>query len=453
MAINTVNSQIIKRLLGGRNNRPLKSILRKLEEPDLAQLFSILNDRETRYFVEALMAVDKAAGTLRQLPPPQVQDILKLLEPQKIGTLLSYCPEDDGTHLLEILAETDRDHLMTFVDPARARRLKQLLSFPVGTAGRDMVTQIFSLPMEMTTENAISQIRARSQEESIYYIYCVDRENRLVGVTSLRQLVRAPEGTSLEAIMKREMITIGPSTSSQIVAELVAKYDFIAIPVVSPQMELLGLITVDDVLDIVQEQATADIYAAAGLTTDDRVYSSPLLSIKNRLPWNLINLGTAVLASTVVSRFEQTLSQLIVLATLNNIVAGMGGNAAIQAMTVMTRGLATGDFKFTTFRKALFKELKVGLTIGIVMGCASSLAIYFWHKNWVVSIVLALSLLMNSFLAAVVGSFVPITLKRFGYDPASGSGVIVTALTDCFGFFFFLGIATFALRHFGVGAV
>ncbi|MBX9769317.1 MAG: magnesium transporter, partial [Bdellovibrionales bacterium] len=404
MAINSVNSQIIKRLLGGRNNRPLKSILRKLEEADLAQLFPILNDRETRYFVEALMAVDKAAGTLRQLPPPQIQDILRLLEPQKIGALLSYCPEDDGTHILEILGETERDHLMTFVDPARARRLKQLLSFPVGTAGRDMVTQIFSLPMEMTAENAIVQIRSRSHEESIYYIYCVDLENRLVGVTSLRALVTAPEGTTLESLMKRDLITIGPNTSSQVVAELVAKYDFIAIPVVSAQMELLGLITVDDVLDIVQEQATADIYAAAGLTTDDRVYSSPLLSIKNRLPWNLINLGTAVLASTVVSRFEATLSQLIVLATLNNIVAGMGGNAAIQAMTVMTRGLATGDFKFTTFRKAFFKELRVGLVIGTIMGITSAAVIYVWHKNIAVSAVLGLSLLLNSFLAAVVGS-------------------------------------------------
>ena len=239
-----------------------------------------------------------------------------------------------------------------------------------------------------------------------------------------------------------------PSFSSQKVAQLVSHYDFVALPVIESNGKLIGLITVDDVLDIIQEQATADAYASAGLQEGDRICSSPLFSFKNRLPWMFINLFLAALVSFVVAQFEKTMSELIILATLNNIVAGVGGNTAIQSLTVMTRGLAVGDLQFTTISKAWLKEVIVGLSLGLIIGISSGFLVYFWKNNLIVSIVISIAMIINSLVAASFGTLVPILLKRLNWDPTSGSGVIVTTITDVFGFFSFLGIATLALKAF-----
>ncbi len=448
MNLNATNIAIIKRLLGGRNSRSLKAILLKIEAADLSKLFSLLNDREIRLFVDALMAVDKASDALKELPPPNLIEIFKKIDTQKLVTLLTYSPEDDSSYFLSLLDEEEAIQILNLIEPTLRKRLNQLLSYPEDSAGRDMSTQVFTLSSSLRAQDAIEEVRNRTQEESVYYIYCTDESGRLVGVISLRALVTAPAETPLSEIMKKEVVTVKPTTNSQKVAELVSHYDFVAIPVVSETSELLGIITVDDVLDIIQEQATADIYATAGLQEDDRVYTKPKHSIKNRLPWMLLNLMLAILVSGVVALFEETMSQLIILATLNNIVAGIGGNTAIQTLTVVTRGLATGDFNFISYYKAIFKEVRVGLTLGIATGTCAGILVYLWKGSAVVGAVICVSMILNSLVASSMGAIIPILLKRFNRDPAAGSGVLVTTLTDSFGFFSFLGIATLALKYF-----
>ena len=229
---------------------------------------------------------------------------------------------------------------------------------------------------------------------------------------------------------------------------MVSHYDFIALPVVDESHKLLGLIAVDDVIDIIQEQATADIYASAGLTEDDRVFSTLGFKIKNRLPWMFLNLILAAVASSVVSLFEQTMQELIILASLKNIVAGMGGNTAIQTLTVVTRGLATGDFNFITYFKVVIKETFSGVIIGVVMGIMAGTLVFFWKSNIMVAGVICMSMALNSLVASSFGALVPITLYKLKWDPATGSGVIVTMITDIFSFFSFLGIATLGLKYF-----
>jgi magnesium transporter len=451
MNLNTTNISIVKRLLGGRNSRPLKSILNKIEAADLSKLFSYLNDRETRLFIDALMSVDKASDALKELPPPQLREILVKLDTQKLVTLLTYGPEDDSAYFLTLIEpEEERAQILKLIEPVLRNRLSQLLSYPRGSAGRNMTTQVFSLPAHLAVQEAIEEVRKRSHEESVYYIYCTDEANRLVGVVSLRELVTAPAQKPIQELMKADLVTVRADTDSQKVAELVSHYDFVALPVVDETKRLIGLITVDDVLDIIQDQATADIYATAGLQKDDRVYTKPFQSFKNRLPWMLLNLMLAIFISSVVSLFEETMSSLIILASLNNIVAGIGGNTAIQTLTVVTRGLATGDFNFISYFKAVIKEIKVGLSLGLVTGICAGFVVYLWKGNSTVGIVIGIAMVLNSLVASGMGAVIPILLKRMKWDPASGSGVLVTALTDSFGFFSFLGIATLAMKYFSL---
>jgi magnesium transporter len=447
MQLNSANTNIIRRLLSAQNNRPLRTILMKIQAADLANLYASLNRRETRLYTEALMAVDKAADALRELPPPQALDVLSTLDRPKLLALLTYTPEDDSVYLLSLYDEAERQVLLECLEAPRRKRLLQLMSYPVDSAGRDMDTNIQTFSAELTAQEAIEIIREKSKDVSIHYIYCVDENNRLVGMTSLRALVTSPGPTQLSQFMKRDVISVRPETPETEVARLVGRYDFVALPVVSDTGEVLGAINVDDVLDIMQSEATREIYAQAGLQKDDRVYSPVISSVKRRLPWIFVNLGTAVLASTVVANFEDTLSHMIVLASLNNIVSGMGGNAAVQTLTIVTRGLSTGDFNFISIARAALKEMSVGLIIGTLAGLLTGVAVYLWKGEAWVGAVLCIAMILNFLVATTMGALVPVLLRKFKYDPASGSGVLVTAMTDSCGFLFFLGIASLYLKY------
>ncbi len=448
MTLNPTNIFIVRRLLGGRRNRPLRAILGRIPPADLATLFIVLSTREKRQLIDALMAIDKATDTLVELPAPQLSEFLVALETNKLFSLLTYSPEDHAAYMLSALPDEKRATILSQLDPQREKRLMQLLSYPENSAGRMMDTHVFTLPLNLTSQQAIDYLRQKAPEQSLYYVYCVDEQNRLHGVLSLRALTTAPAETALVELARTDVVTVKPDMPNSEVAKLVSHYDLIAIPVIDDEKKLLGLITVDDVLDLIQEQATAQAYASAGLQEDDRVYSTASRSARFRLPWMIANLGTAVLASSVVGMFEKTMNELIVLAVLNNIVAGMGGNTAIQTLTVITRGFATDDFKFISYRKAVIKEILVGLSIGSVTGVVSGVFVYFWKHSAMVGAVICCALVINSLIATTFGALIPIALKELKWDPAVGSGVIVTTLTDCAGFFSFLGIATLALKYF-----
>lgn len=449
MKLNSTNISIIRRLLIGRKSRPLLSILGRLESADLATLFGQLDFRESRFLIDALLSIDKASETLVLLPEQRLEKLLSRLDPQSLRSILTYSSDEDAAFFLSLMELGERELLIAQLEGPKRTRVQLFLDYPEDSAGRSMQTKIFSIPLDKTASEGIEQLRSAAQEESIYYIYCVNEDKQLVGVASLRSLATAPASTPVENLMKREVITVTPQTPASEVARIVSHYDFIAVPVVDETQELLGIVTVDDVVDIIQEEATANIYAQAGLQEDDRVYTPATMSIKNRMPWMLLNLILAGLASSVISLFETTMSQLIILASLKNIVAGIGGNTAIQTLTVVTRGLATGDFNFISQAKVVLKECTVGMTIGLATGLCAGVMTYFWKGSFLVSVVIVISLLLNSLVAALMGALVPIGLKKLNFDPAVGSGVLVTMMTDIFGFFCFLGTATLGLRIVG----
>ncbi|NQY99493.1 MAG: magnesium transporter [Bdellovibrionales bacterium] len=449
MKLNPSNTSIIKRLLVGRKSRPLLSLLSRLEPADLASLFSSLDQRESKALIDALLAIDKVSETLILLPEQRLEKLLTSLSMNHLQSIVAYSSDEDAAHFLSLLDLGERNELLAQLEAPKRARVQLFLDYPEDSAGRIMETQIFSLNVNLTAAQGLDELRSAAQKESIYYIYCTNDDDQLVGVVSLRGLATAPSTQPIAELIKRDIVSVTPQTPADHVARLVSHYDFIAVPVVGENNRLLGIVTVDDVLDIIQQEATADIYARAGLQEDDRVYTPALMSIRNRIPWMILNLGLAAIASSVISLFEETMSQLIILASLKNIVAGMGGNTAIQTLTVVTRGLATGDFRFVSTSKVIIKECLVGMSIGLTTGICAGLLTYFWKGSMLVSLVIVISLFLNSLVASLAGAVVPVILRKFQWDPAVGSGVLVTMITDIFGFCSFLGIATFGLYLIG----
>ncbi len=454
MHLNKAQISIIQRLLNKRHQRSqklLQSVLSKIQPADISELFETLSDQNHKKFlIETLIDMGKASAVLKSLHHIQTKKIISLIDSSQKKALISDSLPDEAADFLSLMNENDAEHLLESLPASFKSRIEQILSYPEGTAGREMTTKVFTLPAELSAQKAINEVRKRFYEESIYYIFCVDSENQLVGVTSLRALVTAPEQTPLKDIMKQDVVSVRPEASSQKVAELVNHYGFIAIPIVSQTQQLLGIITIDHVIDIIKEQTTASAYATAGLQVNDRVYTDTRISIKNRIPWIFLNLILAICVSGIVSLFEETMSQLIILATLLNVVAGLSGNTAIQTLTVVTRGLAMGDFQLISYAKAILKEIKVGLVIGLVIGICTGVLVYLWKAHLIVSCVIFISVILNTLVAAIIGAFIPIILKKQNWDPALGSGVLVTIATDAFSIFSFLGIASLTMRYFDV---
>lgn len=450
MTLSPTHLSILKRLLSGGNSRPLRTWLSKLTPSDIGLTLTELDARETRRLFDQLIISQRASSVLDTLPPESLKETLSCLEPKQILEIVKSSSADEAAYFYRHLGAAEQTQVLSELPSDKQEQLKLFLSYPEGSSGRLMKTRPFSVHSKLTASEAIQALRDRAKTESIYYIYCVDQEERLLGVASLRQMVAADPSTLLEVIMDTRIISVHPDTPAQQASQLVSHYDFIAIPVVDPITGvLLGIVTVDDVLDYYEDRVTAEIYASRGLREGDRVYSTAWHSFQLRLPWMVLNLGLAAMVSSMISLFEETMSQMIILATLNNIVAGIGGNTAIQSLTVVTRGLATQDFEYIKVIKAFFKELRVGLALGVVMGLLTGILVFIWKQNALVASVIAISILMNLCMAAFLGTLAPLVLKRFGKDPAVGSGVLVTMFCDLFGFFTFLGTATLALKYFG----
>lgn len=455
MKLNATNTSILRRLLNGRNSRPLRSMLERLEQPaQLASLFSQLTKSERMHIIDALISIQKTGPILVQIPEQHLSQILSEISASKVTTILRQSSNDEGAYILQHIPVENHENYLKDLPENKSEELKRYLNYPENSAGRLMSSHYFSIPSHLNAQQGIDYLRDRSKEESLYYIYCLDEKFQLQGVVSLRQLVTAHTETQLFELAKKDVISVTPQTPASEVAKLVRLYDFLAIPVVDEKKKMLGLVTVDDVLDLVQEEATASIYASAGLQESDRVYSPALEKIKNRTPWMVLNLILAAAASAVVFQFEDLLEQLVILAIVKNIVTSSGGNTAIQTLTVITRGIATDDFQFIGIGKAFAREVIVGTIIGLFTGLLAGITTYYFDydakHSLMVATVMLLSMVLTSILASIIGAGVPLALKKLGRDPAVGSGVIVTVIIDIFGFFSFLGLASLGLKYWPV---
>jgi magnesium transporter len=298
----------------------------------------------------------------------------------------------------------------------------------------------------MTVGEAITELQTNRDVEMVFYLYVVDERHHLVGVTSLRRLLLVSPETPLKRIMTADLITARVDMDQEEVARQVASYNLLAIPVVDEENKLVGVITVDDVIDVIKDEATEDIYRLAGVSTDERVFTPASESLRKRFPWLLVNLVTAFIAAGVVGIFQHTISAWVALAVFMPIVPGMGGNAATQTLTVIVRGLALGELTWANSRKALFKEILVGVGNGIATGIVAALAAWALIGQPSVGVLLFLAMIINLFVAGAAGTLIPLGLKALKVDPALASTVFITTFTDVCGFAAFLGLATMYLR-------
>jgi magnesium transporter len=439
----------VKRLLRIGATANLLNILQKQHPADLAQIFSELpnRDREAAFSLLAERNGRLAMEAVSELGPEAGAALLATRSAEEIAKLAQEIPSDDAAALIDYLPEELSSAVLDLMRPKESGVVENLLEYDEQTAGRIMNPHVFALNEDMTVGEAITELQSNRDVEMVFYLYVVDERNHLVGVVSLRRLLLVSPETPLKRIMTTDLISARVDMDQEEVARQVAAYNLLAIPVVDEENKLVGIITVDDVIDVIKDEATEDIYRLAGVAGDDRAFTPAVESFRKRLPWLGINLLTAFLASAVVLSFEGTIAVLPVLAAFMPIVAGMGGNAGTQTLTVIVRGIALGELTWSNARKALLKEVAVGLGNGLVLGLAAAAVVSVMQGSPVLGAVLGLAMVVNMFVAAAAGTLVPLGLRAANVDPALASSVFITTMTDMFGFFSFLGLATLFTQY------
>ncbi len=426
--------------LGARDE--VARLLDRMHPADVAQTLTALPPPERRAFTDLLLAHLRAGEFVAALPAPIVQEALGQVGDDRVAALVSRQAPDEAADLLGLLSEDRADAVLRLLDETTAANLDRLMTYGRTTAGGMMTTRFVALEGHTRVSEAIARIRSESEAEMVFYLYVVDEGGRLEGVVSLRQLVIARPDQELRSIMNTKVLRVRVDHPRAEVAEVISTYNLLAVPVVDNTNTLAGIVTVDDAIDAITDETTRELYHMAGLNTEDRVGSPVWDSVRRRLPWMVINLGTALLASSVVGLFETSIAQVVALATFMPIVAGMGGNGATQALTVMIRGIALREIDFSSARRAILKEVAVGVTIGVAAGVLMAVVASLWKGNPMLGLVIGMAMVLNLFVAGLAGATIPLLFKWLGLDPAIGSGVIVTTFTDCLGFLSFLGLAT-----------
>jgi magnesium transporter len=440
----------VKRLMRMGATANLVNLLQKQHPADLAQLFSELpeKERQSAFSVLAERNSRLAMEGLSELGPEAGAALLAERSAEEIGKLLQDLPSDDAAALIDYLPEDLSAAVLELVQKRpTGGDVGELLEYEERTAGRIMNPKAFALAEDMTAGESIIALQGSRDVEVVFYLYVIDIRRHLVGVVSLRRLLLVSTETPLKRIMTTDLISVRADMDQEEVARQVASYNLLAIPVVDEENKLVGVITVDDVIDVIKDEATEDVYRLAGVTGDDRVFTSATDSLRKRLPWLLVNLGTAFLASLVVALFSATIDKVVALAIFMPVVAGMGGNAATQTLTVIVRGIALGELTWGNSRKALFKEASVGIGNGMACGLVGAVVVWLFSGDRMLAGILAMAMVINMFVAATAGTVIPLALRAMKVDPALASAVFITTLTDVFGFFSFLGLATVMLKY------
>ncbi len=432
--------RIEKALEEGRTSEAI-AIWLNLHPADRAEVFQRLDEEHQHALITNLDVAsiadlleelddEEAAEAAEEIPTDKLADVLDEMEPDEAADLLGDLPPEQAREALAEMEDADE--------------VRPLLGYPDESAGGLMTTTYIALRRQTTAAQAIEFLRQVSDRTEIpFYIFVVDKERRLVGVVDLRDLLAVPPDTVMEDIMDPDVIYVTAGTDQEKVAHIMAKYDLAAIPVVDSKRRLIGVITYDDIVDVLEEEATEDIYHLASVSDEDIDPESPLIEqLKGRLPWLYLNTLTALFASWVISHFENIIAQAAVLALFQSVVAGQGGNAASQNVAMTVRAIALGKLSPKALVRVLIKQFFAGLLLGILVGSVVGIGVYFWRGNLYLSLVLGLALVGNLSVGSVVGVLVPLALQAIGVDPALASSILVTAVTDSSGFFIFLTLAS-----------
>lgn len=422
------------------------STLSKLHPADLADAFSDLPDSDQAALLPNLN-LNATADLLEELEDNEAVDVAGSLTTERLADVLDAMEPDEAADVLgDLPAEIAAQALAEMED---AIEVIPLLGHDDETAGGLMTTSFIALKPTATAAKAIEYLRQiRPEEETPYYLYVIDADRQLIGVVSLRSLLVAEPSAKVETFMDPSVIHVTTETDQEDVARLMVRYDLAAIPVVDERGVLWGVITYDDLMDVLEDEATEDIYRLANVADADLAVDSPVgLAVRRRLPWLYLNTLTALFAAWVISNFEDLFTQVAVLAVFQSVVAGMGGNVATQSLALVVRAIALGEISRRQAWSALWKQISAGVIQGLAVGTVVGLGVFWWKGSPVLGMILGIALFGNMVVAVAAGTIVPLVLHAIKLDPALASSIFVTAVTDSIGFALFLGLASIFLPY------
>ena len=428
-----------------KNRTSLKKLIEPLHPADQADMLERLSNKKLNLFL-TILGRSLDPEVLVYLDHNVQEKVFNILGPKVLAKAIPELHSDDAVEILQELEEKDRNVVIKQLPKADRILVEEALSYPEYSAGRLMQREFLAFPGNWTVGQTIDHMRANPQDEedSFYSIYIVDPAHRLMGVISLSKLLSAKRPVRLNDLMELKPRNVNVETDQEEVALLFQQYGLVNMPVVDNADRLLGVIIVDDIVDVINEEAEEDLQGLTGVS-DLSITSSFLETAKGRFSWLILNMFTAVLASSVIGLFQEEIEKLVALAVLMPIVASMGGNAGTQTVTVAVRALATRQLNYSNLQKFVLKETWVGMINGFLFALLSIVLAYLWFGDKEIAIIMGLAMIANLLFAGVLGTLIPLTLEKFKIDPAISSSVFLTTATDVIGFFTFLGLSALVI--------
>ncbi len=421
----------------------LSKVLDKTHPADIAHLFRYLDLKEQRLLFNLIADPATSADVLSELDHATGAHILEQLDKETITEVLQEMATDDAADIVGYMPDELADEILNSMHDEDSEEIEQLLQYEEDSAGGIMSPDVYALEQSMTVKEAIAALQEAGDVEMVFYLYVTNEQGQLVGVLSLRQLLTVPPATYLSDIMTTDVFTVRTDMDQEEVARVVEKYNILAVPVVDDNNRLMGIITVDDVIDVIRQEATEDFYKMAGASEEELLYGNKAFKIARlRLPWLLVNLFGGVITGYLMWMFKLTLKEVIALISFIPVITGMGGNVGGQSATIMVRGFATGRIDFSTLRQVFFKEVRVGMIMGSVCGLTVGMVAWAWHGNPYLGVVVGLAMVVAMSVASTMGVIAPAAFKKLGIDPAIASTPFVQTANDITGILIYFSMAT-----------
>jgi magnesium transporter len=436
-----------KRLLRRDATAHLHKIVNKTHAADLAAVFRFLTLREQEALFDLMETVEQKALLFSEMEEEELVKLIEDMPVQNVAEILDEMPTDDVADLVGKLSDERAQALLDLMTKEDSEEVEDLLQYDEQTAGGIMLPDFIALKEETTAKEAIKALQRDYVDiEMPFYLYVEDDHDHLVGIISLRQLVVVPPETKLKSIMTTDVVSVQTNTDQEEVARIVARYNILAVPVIDENNALVGIVTVDDVIDIIREEATEDILKMAGAGEDLIESQSVLRSTRSRLPWLLASWFGGVIAFFIIGHFESTLNKLVYLAAFIPVIMGMGGNVGTQSCTIVVRGLATGRIDIKQIWSVVFKEFTIGFLLGFIYGLLLGAVASFRYDLLLLGVTVGMAVVISMTVAAIVGSLLPMLFARVNIDPAVATGPFVTTSIDILSVFFYFQIATALLN-------
>ncbi len=427
----------------------LANLIARLHPADVARVIMNLDTlQERRTIFELVEGVAEQGQVVSELSNERILELLEDRNPADIAWMLRIVPADDAAYILGVLPEQLAQNILPLMKAEESQEVANLMAYLKGTAGSIMTTEVFSLPEEIMAREAIQRLQQATKAETVFYIYATDREGRLTGVISLRELLVGAPTAPLKSMLFRDVISVSVDTEQKEVASQVANYNLLAIPVIDAEHRLVGIITVDDVVDVIRDEDTKDMLKMAGAAQEDAQMRTPsFLAAGLRFPWLFANLAGSLVSGFILWSFRLTIQEVVAVVTFIPVIAAMAGNLGLQSSTLIIRGLATGRVEPSDIWKVVFRELRIGLLLGVLCGILLFLVGWMWQGNGYLGLVVGGALLITFIISSSIATVTPLLLRTLHVDPAVAAGPFITTVMDVTGVSIYLGFATIMLDY------